>query len=49
MLRRTHDDLQAPNIKVNFDPVNMLLSDRGDPIQAVELLGREICTVHACE
>ena len=36
LLRRTLDDLRAPNLKVNFDPANMLLYDMGDPIQAVE-------------
>jgi L-ribulose-5-phosphate 3-epimerase len=46
LLRRTLDDLKAPNLKVNFDPANMLLYDRGDPIRAVELLGPEIRSVH---
>lgn len=45
-LRRTLDDLRAPNLKVNFDPANMLLYDMGDPIQAVELLGPDIRSVH---
>ncbi len=42
LLRRTLDDLKSPNIKVNFDPANMLLYDMGDPIQAVEILGPDI-------
>jgi L-ribulose-5-phosphate 3-epimerase len=46
LLRRTLDDLNAPNIKVNFDPANMLLYDMGDPIAAVELLGPRIRSVH---
>jgi sugar phosphate isomerase/epimerase len=46
LLRRTLDDLKAPNLKVNFDPANMLLYDMGDPIQAVELLGPDIQSVH---
>jgi len=46
LLRRTLDELQSPNLKVNFDPANMLLYDMGDPIQAVELLGPDIRTVH---
>jgi len=46
LLRRTLDDLQSPNIKVNFDPANMLLYDMGDPIKAVELLGHDIRSVH---
>jgi sugar phosphate isomerase/epimerase len=46
LLRRTLDDLAAPNLKVNFDPANMLLYDMGDPIRAVELLGPDIRSVH---
>jgi len=46
LLRRTLDELRSPNLKVNFDPANMLLYDMGDPIQAVELLGPDIRTVH---
>jgi sugar phosphate isomerase/epimerase len=46
LLRRTLDDLKAPNLKVNFDPANMLLYDMGDPIRAVEVLGPDIRSVH---
>jgi L-ribulose-5-phosphate 3-epimerase len=46
LLRRTLDELQAPNLKVNFDPANMLLYDTGDPIRAVEILGPDIRSVH---
>jgi L-ribulose-5-phosphate 3-epimerase len=46
LLRRTLDDLNAPNLKVNFDPANMLLYDMGDPIRAVGLLGPDIRSVH---
>src|SRR4051794_5291323 len=46
LLRRTLDDLKAPNLKVNFDPANMLLYDMGDPIRAVALLGPDIRSVH---
>lgn len=46
LLRRTLDDLKCPNLKVNFDPANMLLYDMGDPILAVELLGPDIRSVH---
>ncbi len=47
LLRQTLDDLAAPNLKVNFDPANMLLYDMGDPIRAVEVLGPDIRSVHA--
>lgn len=47
LLRRTLDDLKCPNLKVNFDPANMILYDKGDPIRAVEILGPDIRSVHA--
>jgi len=46
LLRRTLDELQCPNLKVNFDPANMLLYDKGDPLRAVEILGPDIRSVH---
>lgn len=46
LLRRTLDDLKCPNLKVNFDPANMLLYDKGDPIRAVDILGPDIRSVH---
>ncbi len=46
LLRLTLDDLAAPNLKVNFDPANMLLYDMGDPIRAVEVLAPDIRSVH---
>jgi L-ribulose-5-phosphate 3-epimerase len=46
LLRRTLDDLRCPNLMVNFDPANMLLYDRGDPLRAVEILGPDIRSVH---
>jgi L-ribulose-5-phosphate 3-epimerase len=46
LLRLTLDELKSPNIKVNFDPANMLLYDMGDPIHAVEILGPDIRSVH---
>ena len=46
LLRRTLDDLKCANLKVNFDPANMLLYDKGDPLRAVEILGPDIRSVH---
>ena len=46
LLRRTLDDLQCPNLKVNFDPANMLLYDMDDPLHALDLLGPDIRSVH---
>ena len=38
--------LKRPNVGVNFDPANMLLYGKGDPIQAVRLLEPWIRQVH---
>jgi len=46
LLRLTLDELKCPNLKVNFDPANMLLYDKGDPLRAVEILGPDIASVH---
>jgi sugar phosphate isomerase/epimerase len=46
LLRLTLDDLKCPNLKVNFDPANMILYDKGDPIRAVEILAPDIRSVH---
>jgi L-ribulose-5-phosphate 3-epimerase len=46
LLRRTLDDLKCSNLKINFDPANMILYGMGDPIRAVEILGPDIRSVH---
>jgi sugar phosphate isomerase/epimerase len=46
LLRRTLDDLKCPNVKVNFDPANMLLYDKDNPLKAIELLAPDIRSVH---
>jgi sugar phosphate isomerase/epimerase len=46
LLRLTLNELKCPNLKVNFDPANMLLYDKGDPLRAVEILGPDIHSVH---
>jgi sugar phosphate isomerase/epimerase len=46
LLRRTLDELKCPNLGVNFDPANMLLYDKGDPLRAVEILAPDIRSVH---
>jgi sugar phosphate isomerase/epimerase len=38
--------LKRPNVGVNFDPANMILYDKGDPIAALRTLGRWIRAVH---
>lgn len=46
LLRLTLDELKCDNLKVNFDPANVLLYDMGDPLRAVEILGPDIRSVH---
>ena len=38
--------LKRPNVGVNFDPANMILYDKGDPIAALRTLGPWIRAVH---
>jgi len=38
--------LNRPNVGVNFDPANMILYDRGDPINALQTLGKRLRQVH---
>jgi sugar phosphate isomerase/epimerase len=40
------EKLNQPNVRVNFDPANMILYDKGDPIEALQRLGPWICQVH---
>jgi sugar phosphate isomerase/epimerase len=46
LLRLTLNELAQPNLRVNFDPANMLLYDMGDPIEAVGILAKDIRSVH---
>jgi L-ribulose-5-phosphate 3-epimerase len=39
-------DVERPNIKVNFDPANMVLYGSGDPLQALEMLEAKVLSVH---
>ena len=45
-LLRILQKLNRSNVGVNFDPANMILYDKGDPIAAVRTLGRWIRQVH---
>ncbi len=45
-LRRFLEKLNHPALGVNFDPANMILYDKGDPIEAVGILGGWIKHVH---
>ena len=46
LLFTTLKELDRSNLFVNFDPANMLLYDQGNPIEAVEILGKYIRSVH---
>lgn len=38
--------LHRPNVGVNFDPANMILYDKGNPIEALKTLGKWVRNVH---
>lgn len=45
-LRAFLEKLECPNVGVNFDPANMILYGKGDPIEAMRVLGPWIRQVH---
>jgi L-ribulose-5-phosphate 3-epimerase len=45
-LRDFLDDLASPNVGVNFDPANMILYGKGDPLEALRTLGPWLRQVH---
>jgi sugar phosphate isomerase/epimerase len=47
VLLRFIDDTGRGNLKINFDPANMVLYGTGDPIAAFEILARHVVSVHA--
>ncbi len=40
-------DVGRPNIRINFDPANMILYGTGDPIEALGVLGPHVISCHA--
>jgi sugar phosphate isomerase/epimerase len=46
-LLRTIEDVAMDNVGVNFDPANLLLYGKGNPVDALPLLGPHIRSVHA--
>jgi sugar phosphate isomerase/epimerase len=46
-LQRFMDDTGRGNLKINFDPANMILYGTGDPIEAFGLLAPHVVSVHA--
>lgn len=47
VLRDFIEDVNRPNLKINFDPANMILYGSGDPIEALSVLGDLVTSVHA--
>jgi sugar phosphate isomerase/epimerase len=39
-------DVDRPNLKINFDPANMILYGTGDPIEALRTLAPKVVSVH---
>jgi sugar phosphate isomerase/epimerase len=39
-------DVNRDNLRINFDPANMILYGTGDPIEALGVLGPHVVTVH---
>lgn len=46
VLRAFLKDVDRPNVGINFDPANMILYGTGDPIEALDVLGRMVLSVH---
>jgi len=46
VLLRFMEDVKRPNLRINFDPANMILYGTGDPIEALEVLGSLVISVH---
>ena len=40
------EDVARPNLKINFDPANMILYGTGDPIEALGVLAKHVVSVH---
>src|SRR4051794_1612984 len=40
------DDVGSVNLKINFDPANMILYGMGDPVSALRTLGSRVVSVH---
>lgn len=45
-LKMILDDINEPNVGINFDPANMLIYNNGDPAGVVDLLGDKIKVIH---
>jgi sugar phosphate isomerase/epimerase len=46
VLLKFFEDVARANLKINFDPANMILYGTGDPIEALGVLGKFVISVH---
>jgi L-ribulose-5-phosphate 3-epimerase len=46
VLLRFLEDVHHPNLKINFDPANMILYGTGEPVEALDVLGKHVASVH---
>jgi len=47
ILLRFFGDVDRPNLRINFDPANMILYGTGDPVDALKTLAPHVVSVHA--
>jgi len=47
VLLRFFRDVDRPNLRINFDPANMILYGSGDTVEALHTLGPYVVSVHA--
>ncbi|MBI2687716.1 MAG: sugar phosphate isomerase/epimerase [Acidobacteria bacterium] len=40
------EDVARPNLKLNFDPANLILYGTSEPISALKLVGKQVVSVH---
>lgn len=40
------EELDRPNVGVNFDPANMILYGKGDPVEALQMLAPHVVQIH---
>ena len=46
LLLRFFEDVARPNVRINFDPANMILYGSGEPIEAFRLLRPHVVSIH---
>jgi sugar phosphate isomerase/epimerase len=46
-LLRTIEDIRTDNLGVNFDPANLLMYGKANPLDALDIIGRYVRGVHA--